>query len=171
LGQGCANSVGMAIASKWLGARYNKPGATLFDFKVYVQCSDGDLMEGVACEAASLAGHLALDNLCWIYDDNHITIEGDTSLAFTEDVGKRFEGLGWNVLHVADANDYDALGRAFDAFKNTTDKPTLIIVRSVIAWGAPTKANTHGAHGAPLGWDEIEATKEVYGWPKTERFY
>jgi transketolase len=165
LGQGCGNSVGMAMASKWLAARYNRPDAVLFDYDVYVQCSDGDLMEGVCCEAASLAGHLKLDNLCWVYDDNRITIEGDTELAFTEDVGKRFAGLGWNVLHVADANDCDALGQAIDTFKSTTDKPTLIIVRSQIAWGAPNAAGTHGAHGAPLGAAEISATKQFYGWP------
>ena len=171
LGQGCGNSVGMAIASRWLGARYNRPGHELFDYNVYVQCSDGDLMEGVACEAASIAGHLGLSNLCWLYDDNNITIEGDTSLAFTEDVGKRFEGLGWNVLKVDDANDLAALGRAIDAFQAEQEKPTLVIVKSVIAWGAPTKANTHGAHGAPLGDDEIAATKKVYGVPEDEKFY
>lgn len=171
LGQGCGNSVGMAIASRWLGAKYNKPGHDLFDYNVYVQCSDGDLMEGVACEAASIAGHLGLSNLCWLYDDNNITIEGDTSLAFTEDVGKRFEGLGWNVLKVDDANDLAALGRAIDAFQAEQEKPTLVIVKSVIAWGAPTKANTHGAHGAPLGDEEIAATKKVYGVPEDEKFF
>ena len=176
LGQGCGNSVGMAMASRWLAARYNKSSADgtvhdVFDFNVYVQCSDGDLMEGVACEAASLAGHLGLSNLCWLYDDNNITIEGDTSLAFTEDVGKRFEGLGWNVLRVDDANDLAAIGRAIDAFQAEQERPTLVIVKSVIAWGAPNKANTHGAHGAPLGEDEIAATKEVYGVPADEKFY
>ncbi|CAN0366570.1 unnamed protein product, partial [Ectocarpus sp. 4 AP-2014] len=159
LGQGCGNSVGMAIASRWMGATYNKPGHELFDYNVYTQCSDGDLMEGIACEAASIAGHLGLSNLCWLYDDNNITIEGDTDLAFTEDVGKRFEGLGWNVLRVDDANDLAALGRAVDAFQAEQEKPTLVIVKSIIAWGAPTKANTHGAHGAPLGDEEIAATK------------
>jgi transketolase len=128
-------------------------------------------MEGVACEAASLAGHLGLSNLCWLYDDNRITIEGDTSLAFSEDVGKRFEGLGWNVLRVDDANDLTALGRAIDAFHTEQERPTLVIVKSVIAWGAPTKANTHGAHGAPLGEEEIAATKEVYGVPEDKKFY
>ncbi|MEO0531753.1 MAG: transketolase [Planctomycetota bacterium] len=171
LGQGCGNSVGMAIASRWLGAKYNKSGHELFDFNVYTQCSDGDLMEGVACEAASLAGHLGLSNLCWLYDDNNITIEGDTDLAFTEDVGKRFEGLGWNVLRVDDANDLAALGRAIDAFQAEQERPTLVIVKSVIAWGAPTKANTHGAHGAPLGEEEIAATKKVYGVPEDEKFH
>ncbi|MEN0110743.1 MAG: transketolase [Planctomycetota bacterium] len=171
LGQGCGNSVGMAMASRWLAARYNTADHTLFDFNTYVQCSDGDLMEGVACEAASLAGHLGLSNLCWLYDDNNITIEGDTDLAFSEDVAKRFEGLGWAVQTVEDANDLAALGRAIDAFQAEQERPTLVIVKSVIAWGAPTKANTHGAHGAPLGEDEIAATKEVYGVPADEKFH
>ncbi len=171
LGAGCSNSVGMAMSQKWLATNYNTADHKLFDFNVYTVCSDGDLMEGVACEAASVAGHLGLDNLCWLYDDNHITIEGDTSLAFSEDVGKRFEGLGWNVQHVADANDLAALAKAIEAFQACDDKPTLIIVRSVIGWGAPNKQNTHGAHGAPLGWDEIELAKEAYGFPKEEKFY
>lgn len=171
LGQGCGNSVGMAMASRWLAARYNKPGKEIFDFNVYTQCSDGDLMEGVACEAASLAGHLGLSNLCWLYDDNEITIEGDTSLAFSEDVAKRFEGLGWAIQRVDDANDLAALGRAVDAFQAEQERPTLVIVKSVIAWGAPTKANTHGAHGAPLGDEEIAATKKVYGVPEDETFH
>lgn len=170
LGQGCANSVGMAIAEKWLAARFNKPGFELFDYNIYVQCSDGDLMEGVACEAASLAGHLKLDNLCWIYDDNQITIEGDTDLAFSEDVATRFEGLGWTVRRVDDANDLAALESAISSFKKTCDAPTLLIVNSVIGYGAPTKAGTHGAHGAPLGEDEIAKTKENYGWPADEKF-
>lgn len=170
LGQGCGNSVGMAMAQKWLAARYNQPGFELFDYSIYVQCSDGDLMEGVACEAASLAGHLKLENLCWIYDDNEITIEGDTSLAFSEDVATRFEGLGWTVRRVDDANDLGALAEAISAFKANSDGPTLIIVKSIIGFGAPTKAGTHGAHGAPLGDDEIEATKKVYGWPEDEKF-
>jgi len=170
LGQGCANSVGMAIAEKWLAARYNKPGFELFDYDIYVQCSDGDLMEGVACEAASLAGHLKLDNLCWIYDDNQITIEGDTDLAFSEDVATRFEGLGWTVRRVDDANDLAALESAITSFKGTSDSPTLLIVNSVIGYGAPTKAGTHGAHGAPLGDEEIAKTKENYGWPADEKF-
>ncbi|HUG70206.1 MAG TPA: transketolase [Pirellulaceae bacterium] len=165
LGQGIGNSVGMAMAAKWFAARYNQPGFDLFDYNVYAMCSDGDLMEGIGCEAASVAGHLQLANLCWLYDDNHITIEGDTELAFTEDVGKRFEGLGWNVVKVGDANDVEALSAAIQQFNETTDKPTLIIVRSTIAYGSPNKANTHGAHGAPLGEDEIKLTKEVYGWP------
>lgn len=165
LGQGVGNSVGMAMAAKWFAARYNQPGFELFDYDVYAMCSDGDLMEGIGCEAASVAGHLKLANLCWLYDDNHITIEGDTALAFTEDVGKRFEALGWNVVKVGDANDVEALSAAIQKFKMTNDKPTLIVIRSTIAYGAPNKANTHGAHGSPLGEDEIKLTKEVYGWP------
>ena len=170
LGQGCGNSVGMAMAAKWLGAHYNRPGHTLFDYDTYVLCSDGDLMEGVAAEAASLAGHLGLDNLCWIYDDNAITIEGETELAFSEDVGRRFEGLGWRVEHVADANDTAALGRALEAFKAEASKPTLVILKSVIGYGAPTKAGSHASHGAPLGPDEIKGAKEAYGWPADAEF-
>ena len=171
LGQGCGNSVGMAIASRWLAARYNKPGKTLFDFNVYTQCSDGDLMEGVATEAASIAGHLGLSNLCWLYDDNNITIEGETELAFSEDIGKKFEGMGWAVQRVADANDLAALGRAIDAFQAEQERPTIIIVKSIIGSGSPNKANTHGAHGAPLGDDEIKLTKEAYGVPADKKFY
>jgi len=170
LGQGCGNSVGMAMASKWLGARYNRPGHVLFDYDTYVLCSDGDLMEGVAAEAASLAGHLGLDNLCWIYDDNAITIEGETELAFSEDVGRRFEGLGWQVVQVADANDTVALKRALEAFKAEKKKPTLVIVKSVIGYGAPTKAGSHASHGAPLGADEIKGAKQAYGWPADASF-
>ncbi|RMG01813.1 MAG: transketolase, partial [Planctomycetota bacterium] len=169
LGQGVATSVGMAIAGKWLAARYNRPGFDLFDYRVFVLCSDGDLMEGVSAEAASLAGHLKLDNLCWIYDDNKITIEGDTNLAFSEDVRKRFEACGWNVLEVDDVNDLPALNAAIESSRSA-DRPTLVIVHSVIAWGAPNKQNTHGAHGAPLGEDEIRLTKEAYGWPADEKF-
>ncbi len=171
LGAGVSNSVGMAMAEKWLAANYNTADHQLFDYNVYALCSDGDLMEGLATEAASIAGHLKLDNLCWIYDDNHITIEGDTDLAFSEDVGKKFQGLGWNVLHVADANDLAAIASAIDAFQVCDDKPTIIIVRSIIGYGAPNKQNTHGAHGAPLGWDEIALAKESYGFPKDEKFY
>ena len=170
LGQGCGNSVGMALASEWLGARYNKPGFDLFDYNVYNQCSDGDLMEGVSSEAASLAGHLKLANLCWIYDDNSITIEGGTDLAFSEDVGTRFQGLGWNVVKVADANDLKALSAAYDSFRQCDTAPTLIIVKSVIGYGSPNKANTAAAHGAKLGADEIRLTKEFYGWPKDDSF-
>ncbi len=165
LGAGVSNSVGMAMAQKWLAANYNTPDHTLFDYNVYASCSDGDLMEGVSCEAASVAGHLKLDNLCWLYDDNHITIEGDTKLAFSEDVGERFQGLGWNVARVDDANDLEALRKAIDSFKACNDKPTMIIVKSVIGYGAPNKQNTHGAHGAPLGWDEVALAKENYGFP------
>lgn len=170
LGQGCGNSVGMAIASKWLGARYNKPCYELFNFKVYNQCSDGDLMEGVACEAASLAGHLKLDNLCWIYDDNSITIEGKTELAFSEDVATRFKGLGWNVIRVTDPNDLPALNKAYEAFQNNTGSPTLIIVKTIIGFGAPNKANTAKAHGEALGAEEVRLTKAAYGWPEDEKF-
>lgn len=170
LGQGCGNSVGMAIASRWLAARYNQPGFELFDFNVYTLCSDGDLMEGVASEAASIAGHLKLSNLCWIYDDNKITIEGDTSLAFTEDVALRFKGYGWNVLRIEDANDTAALLKAYKKFKSNKKGPTLIVVRSHIAWGAPNKQDTHGAHGAPLGAEEIRLTKAAYGWPENAQF-
>jgi len=170
LGQGIGNSVGMAIASRWLAARYNRPDFDLFDFNVYALCSDGDLMEGVGNEAASIAGHLRLSNLCWIYDDNHITIEGNTSLAFSEDVATRFAGLGWYVIRVDDANELESLRKALAAFQQSQQRPTLIIVRSVIAWGAPHKQNTHDAHGAPLGEDEVRATKAVYGWPEDEHF-
>jgi transketolase len=171
LGQGCGNSVGMAIASRWLGATFNQPESNLFDYDTYVLCSDGDLMEGVACEAASLAGHLKLANLCWIYDDNAITIEGETDLAFSEDVGRRFEGLGWRVERVADANDTAAIGRALSSFKDETERPTLIIVKSVIGFGAPTKAGSHASHGAPLGPDEVNGAKEAYGWTASEPFH
>ena len=170
LGQGCGNSVGMALASKWLADRYNKPDFALFGYNVYAQCSDGDLMEGVACESASLAGHLKLDNLCWIYDDNNITIEGETDLAFSEDVGQRFQGLGWNVIKVSDANDLDALSKAYEAFSQCNDAPTLIIVKSIIGYGSPNKANTAAAHGAKLGEDEVRLTKAFYGWPEDESF-
>jgi len=170
LGQGVGNSVGMAMASRWLAARYNRPGFELFDFNVYALASDGDIMEGIGSEAASLAGHLRLSNLCWVYDDNRITIEGSTSLALSEDVAARFAAYGWNVERVDDVNDLGALQRAFQAFQQTNDRPTLIIVRSVIAFGAPKKANTHGAHGAPLGEEEVRLTKQAYGWPADERF-
>ena len=151
LGQGVGNSVGMAIASRWLAAHYNRPDFNLFDFNVYALSSDGDLMEGISGEAASLAGHLKLSNLCWIYDDNTITIEGHTSLAFSENVAARFAGYGWNVVELADVNDLDKLRGAIRTFQETRDRPTLVIVRSVIAYGAPNKHNTHGAHGAPVG--------------------
>lgn len=171
LGQGVSNSVGMAIASRWLAARYNRPGFELFDYNVYALCGDGDLMEGVSAEAASLAGHLKLSNLCWIYDDNGITIEGRTELAFSEDVRKRFAAYGWNVLEVADANDLASLRARLSEFQKTGDRPTLIAVRSIIGFGAPTKQNTHEAHGAPLGEEEIRAAKKVYGWPEDKQFF
>ncbi len=170
LGQGVATSVGMAMAAKWFASRYDRAGFDLFDHDVYVLCSDGDLMEGVGCEAASVAGHLKLSNLCWIYDDNHITIEGKTDLAFSENVAKRFEGLGWQTIAVDDANDVDALTSALQDFHNCEDRPTLIIVRSIIGYGSPNKADTHGAHGAPLGEDEVRLTKQAYGWPEDEHF-
>jgi len=170
LGQGCGNSVGMAMASKWLAAHYNEPGFELFDFNVYTQCSDGDLMEGVAAEAASLAGHLKLSNLCWIYDDNKITIEGATRLAFSEDVPTRFRGYGWNVVEIEDANDLEALASAYEAFRLNDDAPTLIVVHSVIGYGAPKKANTSAAHGEPLGDEEIKNAKAAYGWPQDAKF-
>ena len=170
LGQGCGNSVGMAIAERWLAARYNKDGFTLFDHDVYALCGDGDMMEGVASEAASLAGHLKLSNLCWIYDSNHISIEGDTDLAFDEDTGKRFEGYGWNVIHVDDANDTDRFAEAIETFKATDDKPTFIVVHSVIGYGSSI-AGTSKAHSDPMGEDVIRATKKAYGWPEDKSFY
>lgn len=170
LGQGVATSVGMAIAGKWLAARYNRPKYELFNYGIYVLCSDGDLMEGVSSEAASLAGHLKLGNLCWIYDDNKITIEGHTSLAFSEDVAERFRAYGWKVLEVGDVNDLPSLRSAIKAFDPAGSLPTLIIVKSIIAYGAPNKQNTHEAHGAPLGEEEIRLTKQFYGWPVDDKF-
>jgi transketolase len=171
LGQGCGNSVGMAIAGRWLAARYNRPGFELFNYRVWNQCSDGDLMEGVGCEAASLAGHLKLGNLTWIYDDNHITIEGSTKLAFSEDVATRFCGLGWNVLSaINDANDLSAAKAAFDQAAKHTSGPTLIIVKSVIGYGAPKKAGTAKAHGEALGAEEVAAAKAAYGWDPNAKF-
>ncbi|HEV2968905.1 MAG TPA: transketolase [Pirellulales bacterium] len=170
LGQGCGNSVGMAIAQRWLAAHFDRPGFTLFDYRIFTFCSDGDLMEGVANEAASIAGHLKLSNLCWVYDDNHITIEGNTSLAFNEDVGTRFTGLGWHVVKVPDANDLDAIGRAYEEFVRTDDRPTLVIVRSHIGWGSPNRQDTAKAHGEALGEEEVRLTKKVYGWPEDAKF-
>ena len=170
LGQGCGNSVGMAVAERWLAQHFNRDGFTLFDHDVYVLCGDGDLMEGVSAEAASLAGHLQLSNLCWIYDSNRISIEGHTNLAFTEDTAKRFEAYGWQVLHVEDANDTKALAKALETFRATTEKPTFIVVHSVIGWGSP-KADSEKAHGEPLGVDAIVATKKAYGWPEDKSFY
>ncbi len=170
LGQGIGNSVGMAIAQRWLAAHFNRPGYELFDYRVWALCSDGDLMEGVGAEAASLAGHLKLSNLCWIYDDNRITIEGETSLAFSEDVPQRFAGLGWHVLRVEDANDVEAIASALQQAERLTEGPTLIVVRSHIAWGSPNKQDTHAAHGAPLGAEEVRLTKRVYNWPEDAQF-
>ena len=171
LGQGAATSVGMAIASRWLSARYNRPSFDLFDFNVYALCGDGCMMEGISSEAASLAGHLRLSNLCWIYDNNHITIEGNTALTFTEDVATRFLGYGWNVTRVGDANDLERLANAFRTFQNTKDRPTLIIVDSHIGYGAPHKQDTSGAHGEPLGEEEVRLAKRNYGWPEDKKFY
>ncbi len=170
LGAGCSNSVGMAIAERWLAARYNTPEFTLFDHDVYTLCGDGDMMEGVSAEAASLAGHLKLSNLCWIYDSNHISIEGGTDLAFDEDVGLRFQAYGWNVIHLDDANDTKAFAKAIETFKATDDKPTFIVVHSVIGYGSP-KAGSEKAHGEPLGEDNVRATKKAYGWPEDKSFY
>ena len=170
LGQGVATSVGMAIAGKWMAAYFNRPDFPMFGYDVYAMAGDGCLMEGVSSEAASLAGHLQLDNLAWIYDNNRITIEGRTSLAFSEDVATRFIAYGWNVTRVGDANDLEMLDRAFTTFKKTTDRPTLIIVDSHIGYGAPTKQDTHAAHGEPLGEEEIRATKRFYGWPEDAKF-
>lgn len=171
LGQGIANSVGMAMAGKFYESRYNQPGFDLFGYDVYALCSDGDLMEGVGREAASMAGHMRLSNLCWIYDDNKITIEGSTDLAFTEDVDRLFESMGWNVARIDDANDIEAINAALDLFRMTDDRPTLIILQSVIGYGAPNKQNTAGAHGAPLGEDEIRLAKQFYGWPEDQKFH
>ena len=170
LGQGVANSVGMAMAQRWFADRYNRPDFPLYDYRVYAMCGDGDLMEGVSYEAASVAAHLRLSNLCWIYDNNRITIEGSTDLAFSEDVGARFVACGWRVLHVADANDTAAVLSALHEAGRVEDRPTLIIVRSVIGYGAPKKAGTAAAHGEPLGEEEIRAAKRAYGWPEDARF-
>jgi len=171
LGQGLATSVGMAMAERWLAARYNRPGFELFNYRVWSICGDGCMMEGISGEAASLAGHLKLSNLCWIYDNNHITIEGHTTLAYNDDVGTRYLGYGWNVLRVSDANDMDLLRRAYAAAAATTDRPTLIIVDSRIGWGAPTKEDTSAAHGEPLGEEEIVGTKKFYRWPADPKFF
>ena len=170
LGQGVANSVGMALASRWLGARYNRPGFELFSWRTWAICGDGCLMEGISSEAASLAGHLELSNLCWIYDHNHISIEGHTDLAFTEDVAVRFTGYGWNVLRVGDANDLDRLGDAYRAAIAESTRPTLVIVDSHIGWGSPHRQDTSAAHGEPLGEEEIKLTKKLYGWPEDAKF-
>ncbi len=170
LGQGVANSVGMAIAQRWFAARYNKPGFPLYDYRVYALSGDGDNMEGVTSEAASLAGHLKLSNLVWLYDSNHITIEGSTNLAFSEDVGARFAAYGWHVIHVTDANDTSAITAALREAEGVTDRPTFIQVHSIIGWGAPKKQGTREAHGEPLGDEEIKAAKKFYGWPEDAQF-
>jgi transketolase len=170
LGQGVATSVGMAIAQRWMASYFNRPDFEMFNYNVYAICGDGCLMEGVSSEAASLAGHLKLSNLCWIYDNNKITIEGHTNWAFTEDVATRFMAYGWNVTRVGDANDLEMLDRAFGTFLKESERPTLIIVDSHIAYGAPNKQDTHGAHGEPLGEEEIRLTKRNYGWPEDARF-
>jgi transketolase len=170
LGQGVATSVGMAMAQRWMAGYFNRPDFEMFDYNVYAVCGDGCLMEGVSSEAASLAGHLKLSNLCWIYDNNKITIEGHTDLAFTEDVATRFMAYGWNVTRVGDANDLEMLDRAFGTFLKETERPTLMIVDSHIAYGAPNKQDTHAAHGEPLGEEEIRLTKRNYGWPEDPQF-
>jgi transketolase len=171
LGQGVATSVGMAIAQKWLANRYNRPGFDVFDYKIYAVCGDGCMMEGIASEAASLAAHLGLDNLCWVYDNNHITIEGNTRIAFTEDVAIRFLGYGWNVLRVGDANDTARIEHSLEVFRKTTSRPTLIILDSHIGYGAPHKQDTPEAHGEPLGDEEVRLAKRNYGWPEDAKFF
>src|SRR5579871_29453 len=170
LGQGVADSVGLAIAEAWLAARYNKPDFEIFGYNIYVTCSDGDMMEGVSSEAASLAGHLALDNLCWIYDNNRISIDGSTHITFTEDIAARFLGYGWNVLRVGDANDIERIESAIDIFHKTKGRPTFIILDSHIGYGAPHKHDTPSAHGEPLGEDEVRLAKRAYGWPEDVKF-
>ncbi len=170
LGQGVGNSVGMAIAGKWLGAHFNQPGFEVFNYNVYAVCGDGDMMEGIGSEAASLAGHLQLSNLCWIYDENHVTLDGLADVSFTEDVGERFAGYGWNVLHVTDANDLEMLSKAYNGFLQTHDRPTLIRVNSHIGYGSPHKQDTSAAHGEPLGEDEVRLVKKFYGWPEDAKF-
>ena len=170
LGQGVATSVGMAIAERWLAARYNRPGFEVFDYRIYAVCGDGCLMEGVASEAASLAGHLGLDNLCWVYDNNHITIEGPTGITFTEDVAARFLSYGWDVLRVSDANDVERIQHALSTFRGTRGRPTLLVLDSHIGYGSPGKQDTAAAHGEPLGEEEVGLTKRAYGWPEDAQF-
>ncbi len=170
LGQGVATSVGMAMARKWLANHFNQPDFEIFNYNIYAVCGDGCMMEGVASEAASLAGHLGLDNLCWIYDNNHITIEGNTSLAFTEDIAARFLGYGWNVLRVGDANDIGLIQHALETFRQTKGRPTFIILDSHIGYGSPHRQDTAEAHGEPLGDDEVRLTKRAYGWPEDAKF-
>jgi transketolase len=170
LGQGCGTSVGMAIGARWLAAHFNKPDFPLFDYNVYTLCGDGDMMEGVSSEAASLAGHLMLGNLCWVYDSNRVTIEGHTDLAFSDDVAARFLAYGWNVRRVGDANDTQRLAEEFESFRSGGKVPTLIIVESHIGYGAPHKHDTSAAHGEPLGEEEIRLAKRSYGWPEDSAF-
>jgi transketolase len=170
LGQGVATSVGMAIAQKWLANRYNRPGFDIFDYNVYAVCGDGCLMEGVASEAASLAGHLGLDNLCWVFDNNHITIEGQTRITFTEDVEARFLAYGWNVLRVGNANDLERIEQALAIFRKTKERPTFVVLDSHIGYGSPHKQDTAAAHGEPLGDDEVRLCKRAYGWPEDKTF-
>jgi transketolase len=170
LGQGCATSVGMAVAGRWLAQHFNRPDFAMFDYDVYVVCGDGDMMEGVSSEAASLAGHLMLGSLCWLYDSNRVTIEGHTDLAFSDDIAARFLAYGWNVQRVGDANDTERLAQAIENFRHTTDVPTLIIVDSHIGYGAPHKHDTSAAHGEPLGEEEIRLAKRSYGWPEDAKF-
>jgi transketolase len=170
LGQGAATTVGMAIARKFLANRYNKPGFPIFDYDVYAVVGDGCMMEGVASEAASLAGHLGLDDLCWVYDNNHITIEGSTSIAFTEDVTARFQGYGWNVLRVGDANDLGSIEQALATFRGTKGRPTLIVLDTHIGYGSPHKHDSSASHGEPLGEEEVRLTKRAYGWPEDAQF-
>jgi transketolase len=170
LGQGCGNSVGMALAGRWLARHFNRPDFAMFDYDIYAVCGDGDMMEGVTSEAASFAGHQMLGNLCWIYDSNRITIEGCTDLAFSDDVAARFLAYGWNVEHVGDANDTERLAEALESFRRTEDVPTLIIVDSHIGYGAPHKQDTSAAHGEPLGEEEVRLAKRSYGWPEDAKF-
>ena len=171
LGQGIATSVGMAIGQKWLASRYNRPGFDIFDYDIYAVCGDGCMMEGIGAEAASLAGHLGLDNLCWVYDNNHITIEGNTRITFTEDIAARFLGYGWNVLRVGDANDVDRIENSLEIFRKTAGRPTFIILDSHIGYGAPHKQDTAAAHGEPLGDEEVRLCKRFYGWPEDAQFF
>ena len=170
LGQGIATSVGMAIAQKWLASRFNRPGFPIFDYRIYTVAGDGCMMEGIGSEAASLAGHLGLDNLCWIYDNNRITIEGHTSIAFTEDVAMRFLAYGWQVLRVSDANDIERIQHSLGRFRDNTGSPTMIILDSHIGYGSPHKQDTAEAHGEPLGEEEVRLTKRAYGWPEDAKF-
>ena len=170
LGQGIATSVGMAIGQKWLANRFNKPGFDIFDYNIYTICGDGCLMEGIGSEAASLAGHLQLDNLCWVYDNNHITIEGNTRITFTEDVAVRFLSYGWNVLRVGDANDLEHIEDALTTFRDTKHRPTFIVLDTHIGYGSPHKQDTSAAHGEPLGVEEVRLTKRAYGWPEDAQF-